>query len=95
MKEKIRPLDYCGACLTTNKENPAEKASTEQTIAIPKETEDILKKSEYLRTIIENSQDGINLLDLKTGKYVFMNPAQIQLTGFTFEEINNISAKEA
>ena len=88
-------MENCGACLPTNNENPAEKASTERTIAIFKKTEDILKKSDYLRTIIENSRDGINLLDLKTGKYVFMNPAQIQLTGFTFEEINNISAKEA
>jgi len=32
---------------------------------------------------------------LKTGKYVYMNPAQVKLTGFTAEEINNISAKEA
>ena len=95
VKEKIRPLENCGACLPTDKENPAEKASTEQTVAIRKETEDILMKSDYLRTIIENSRDGINLLDLKTGKYVFMNAAQIKLTGFTFEEINNISAKEA
>ena len=84
----------CGACLPRNKENPAERTSIDQTIATSKVPEDILKKSEYLRTIIENSRDGINLLDLKTGKYVFMNSAQIKLTGFTFEEINNISAKE-
>lgn len=88
-------MENCGACLPTDKETPVEKASIEQTIAIRKETEDILKKSDYLRTIIENSRDGINLLDLKTGKYVFMNPAQVEFTGFAFEEINNISAKEA
>jgi PAS domain S-box-containing protein len=55
-----------------------------------------LRKTErQLRTIFENSRDGINLLDLKTGKYVYLSPAQVALTGFTAEEINNISAEEA
>ena len=35
------------------------------------------------------------MLDLKTGRYVFMSPTQVELTGFTAEEINNISAEEA
>jgi PAS domain S-box-containing protein len=34
------------------------------------------------------------MLDLKTGRYVFISPAQAKLTGFTIEEINNISAEE-
>lgn len=32
------------------------------------------------------------MLDLKTGRHVFMNQAQMELTGFSQEEINNISA---
>lgn len=61
-----------------------------------KEIEDALRATEQqLKIITENSQDGINLLELKTGKYIFMNPAQVALTGFTADEINNISAEEA
>jgi PAS domain S-box-containing protein len=58
--------------------------------------EEALRQSqEQFRMVVENSRDGINLLDLKTGRYVFMSPAQTELTGFTQEEINNISAEEA
>jgi hypothetical protein len=61
-----------------------------------KRTEEAIKEIEnQYRIIFENSRDGINMLNLKTGKYVFMNPAQVKLTGFTVEEINNISAEEA
>ena len=61
-----------------------------------KKAEETLKETEkQLRVIVENSVDGINMLDLKTGKYVFMSPAQVKLTGFTAEEINNISVQEA
>lgn len=48
-----------------------------------------------LRQVIENSRDGINLLDLKTGKYVFMSRSQVELTGFTADELNDLSAEEA
>ena len=48
-----------------------------------------------LQTVLENSRDGINMLDLGTGRYVFMNDAQVALTGFSVEEINGISADEA
>jgi PAS domain S-box-containing protein len=59
-------------------------------------TEDALRQSEQLlRTVLDNSRDGINMLDLRSGKYVFMNPAQVALTGFSPEEINGISAEEA
>ena len=58
--------------------------------------EQALQESEReLRTIVDNSRDGINMLDLATCRYVFMSPAQVRLTGFTQEEINNISAEEA
>lgn len=61
-----------------------------------KRAEELLNESEEkLRTIFENSRDGINMLDLTTGKYVYMSPAQVEMTGFTEDEINNISAEEA
>ena len=59
-------------------------------------TEEALRTSEgRLATVLENSRDGINMLDLASGRYVFMNEAQVALTGFTMEEINGISAEEA
>ncbi|HET8872007.1 MAG TPA: PAS domain S-box protein [Aquabacterium sp.] len=48
-----------------------------------------------LKLVQENSVDGINLLDLKTGKYVILNSAQAKMTGFSLEELNGISAEEA
>jgi PAS domain S-box-containing protein len=61
-----------------------------------KKAEKAVEESEKrFRIVIENSRDGINMLDLKTGKYVFMSPAQVKLTGFSAEEINNISTQEA
>lgn len=60
-----------------------------------KRAEEALKESEErFRTVIENSRDGINMLDLKTGRYALMSPAQVEMTGYTAEEINNISAEE-
>ncbi len=57
--------------------------------------EALRESQEQLKSIAENSRDGINMLNLRTGKYVFMNPAQIALTGFTAEELNNFPAEEA
>ena len=58
-----------------------------------KKMEEALKHSEaMLRTVLKNSSDGINMLDLKTGQLVFMNQAQVELTGFSQEEINILSA---
>ena len=49
------------------------------------------KKLEYneklLKLIIDNSQDGIHLLDLEKQKYEFMSPAQEELTGFPLEDL--------
>lgn len=60
------------------------------------ETQEALKKSEeLLRTVVENSHDGISLIDLKSGFYTFMSPAQEELTGFTMEEINSFTTEEA
>ena len=55
----------------------------------------VLESESRLRTVIEHSQDGINLFDLRTGRYVLLSPAQVALTGFTLEEINRFSAAEA
>ena len=48
-----------------------------------------------LQAIVDAAAEGINVLDLRTGRYVFMSPAQVAMTGFTLEEINEISAEEA
>ena len=51
--------------------------------------EEALKESELkLRTILENSHDGIYMLDLQTGKYVYMSPTQMEMTGFQPEELS-------
>ncbi len=61
-----------------------------------KRTERALRESERLfRTVIENSHDGINLLDLKTGRYRFVSPAQAELTGFSAEELSGFTAETA
>ncbi|MGK7396612.1 MAG: PAS domain-containing sensor histidine kinase [Candidatus Cyclobacteriaceae bacterium M3_2C_046] len=47
-----------------------------------------LKEShQQLELLINNSQDGIHLLNLKTNQYEFMNPAQERLTGFPLHEL--------
>ena len=48
-----------------------------------------------LRMMLANSRDGINMLDLATGRYLFLSPAQVELTGFTEEELQGITAEEA
>ena len=61
-----------------------------------KKSEKLIKKNEkLLQTVLDNSLDGINMLDLETGNYSFMSPAQVELTGFTTEEMNNFSVEEA
>ncbi|MFW5759863.1 MAG: PAS domain S-box protein [Cyclobacteriaceae bacterium] len=57
----------------------------------------IEEKEKLLTTIINNSQDGIHVLDLEHGRYDFMSPAQSKLTGFPIEElmlnINNAASR--
>lgn len=61
-----------------------------------KRAEQELRAAEaQLRTVVENSRDGINMLDMKTGKYIFMSPAQVELTGFTADELRDMTAEEA
>ncbi|OPY34256.1 MAG: sensory histidine kinase AtoS [Methanomassiliicoccales archaeon PtaU1.Bin124] len=55
-----------------------------------------LKESEYrLRTVMDNSLDGINMLDLTTGRYVVLSPAQVEMTGMTREELLGMTAEKA
>ncbi len=68
--------------------------SLRETTKYKRAEEELRESEERFRTVIENSRDGINMLDLKTGRYVLMSPAQVEMTGFTAEEINNISAEE-
>jgi PAS domain S-box-containing protein len=53
------------------------------------------ESEELLRTVLDNSRDGINMLDLESGRYVFMSQAQVELTGFTREELLDFPADEA
>lgn len=53
-----------------------------------KQMEEKLQESERrLRTVVKNSRDGIHQFDLLTQKYVFISPAQEELTGFSRNEL--------
>jgi PAS domain S-box-containing protein len=78
---------------TDEKGQPKGATVVGQDVTERKKMEEALKYNEaMLRIILENSSDGINMLDLRTGQHVFMNQAQVELTGFSQEELNNISA---
>ena len=50
-----------------------------------------LRKSEaYYRSIIENSVDGLTLLNPDTGKFNYVSPSFEQLLGFSLEELNSL-----
>ncbi|MDZ7957876.1 MAG: PAS domain S-box protein [Aulosira sp. DedQUE10] len=52
-----------------------------------KQAQSALEQQEILyRTIFENVSDGINILDLETGKVVAANPAVCQMHGYSQEE---------
>ena len=42
------------------------------------------------RLILDNVPDGMNLLDVRTGRYVYLNPRQEALGGFTLEQLNDM-----
>ncbi len=70
--------------------------ATRSVLAEQRRIEEALRQSETrFRTVIEHSRDGINMLDLATGQYVFMSPAQVALTGFTAEELSGMTASAA
>lgn len=47
----------------------------------------IEEKEKLLSAIINNSQDGIHVLNLQKGHYEFMSPAQSRLTGYPINEL--------
>lgn len=60
-----------------------------------KRIEKSLRDSEEMMKInLENSPVGISMFNLKTGKFKYINPSLVSLTGFTKEEICNISSEE-
>lgn len=67
----------------------------QETTAAVERSRQLRESEARFRVVVESSRDGINMLDLKTGEYVFMSPAQVALTGFSAEEINGFSAEEA
>jgi PAS domain S-box-containing protein len=50
---------------------------------------------ERLRTVVQNSRDGITMQDLQTGGYLFISPAQAELTGFTEAELRALPFQES
>ena len=61
-----------------------------------KRVEDALRESEArFRTVIENSRDGIHVLDVATGRYVFASPAHLALTGFSADELREMTREAA
>ncbi|MDF2948906.1 MAG: histidine kinase [Sedimentibacter sp.] len=58
--------------------------------------EKALKESEeMMKSILENSCDCISMYDLKTGKYLYISPSKVEMTGFTVDEFNNFTAEES
>ena len=43
-----------------------------------------------MRAILENAAEGISMLDLRTMRYAFMSPRQVELTGFTLAELHDL-----
>jgi PAS domain S-box-containing protein len=57
--------------------------------------EKALENSERnLRLVLENTYDGINMLDLDTNRYIFLSPSQIKMTGFSAEELEQMTDDE-
>jgi PAS domain S-box-containing protein len=57
--------------------------------------EDALRESEErFREIIEHSQDALYKRNLETGRYEYMSPAIVQITGYTPDEVMAMSPDE-
>jgi len=57
--------------------------------------EDSLReKEELFHAILNNASDGISYLDLKTQGYLFVNPALLDLSGFTTEEMEGFTPQQ-
>ncbi len=61
-----------------------------------RETREKLRESEErFRTILDHSRDGIYMVDLRTNRFLFISPSQIELTGFTLDELNAMTPEGA
>lgn len=52
------------------------------------------EQERLLRTIFDNSRDGIYMIDFATRKYISMSQSLTEITGFSMEERNSILANE-
>ncbi len=68
---------------------PAELAALRAELAA------VRAREALLRQVLEHSRDAVNMLDLATGRYVYLSPAQVALTGFTEAELRAMPAAEA
>ena len=50
----------------------------------------LCESEEKFRTVLENSMDGINLFNIKTGKCDYINPAYAKAAGFTLEDMGKL-----
>jgi PAS domain S-box-containing protein len=57
--------------------------------------EALRESEERLRTIIDNSRDGIYMFDLRKNRFTFVSPAHVEITGFTVEEMEELPSEEA
>ena len=57
--------------------------------------EELRRTEERFRTILDNSRDGIYMIDIDAGHFIFTSPAQAEITGFTQEEMANMSNEVA
>ncbi len=62
-----------------------EKARLNSNIAL--RTQEILAQKQQFEAIFQNSKDGIAVLDVHTTAFLDANPAFLELTGFTREEL--------
>ncbi len=53
------------------------------------------ESEERLRLVLEHSREGVHMLDLASQRYVFMSPSQAELSGFSLEELRDLSWDEA
>ncbi len=48
----------------------------------------------WANMLVENSQDGLSLFDLKSGRYVFMNSSLLAMTGFSAAELSEFGPEQ-
>ncbi|GEM_PF-2745781 len=58
-------------------------------------SEALRESEERLRTVIDNSRDGIYMFDFRLDHFTFVSPAHLEITGFTAEEMEKLRSAEA